>query len=213
MKYFIIIALFFVSANGLAQETRLNVYLNYAFDDSFNSYYSSREYYDGKIKGSAQWGGGIEFLPAPHTGIELLYLRMDTHAPTYFRSLNTSVEYVDFDLGINYILAGGNQYFRRVGSPLEGFFGLLGGIAIINVKDPSTGSSSNGTKFAWGARLGGTYWLSTRAGFRLQAQLISSPQAIGGGLYFSGYGPQVGLNTYSSFVQFSLGGGLVFRLN
>jgi hypothetical protein len=49
-------------------------------------------------------------------------------------------------------------------------------------------------------------------GIKLQTGLISLAQAAGGGIYFGSGGVSPGLSTYSSILQFSLGGGLVFRL-
>jgi hypothetical protein len=46
----------------------------YVFDDKFDSYYSSSDYYNGKFKGGLQWGVGLEYMPTPMNGIELLYL-------------------------------------------------------------------------------------------------------------------------------------------
>ena len=40
-----------------SQNTRLNIYGNYAFDDHVNDYYNSTNYFDGKVKGGFFWGG------------------------------------------------------------------------------------------------------------------------------------------------------------
>jgi hypothetical protein len=45
-----------------AQDIRANLYGAYVFDDKIDSYYSSSNYYEGKIKGGLQWGGGIEYM-------------------------------------------------------------------------------------------------------------------------------------------------------
>ena len=63
---------------------RVNLYGGYVFDDKFDTYYSSSSYYEGKIKGGFQWGIGAEYMVQPQYGIELLYIRQDTEAPTRY---------------------------------------------------------------------------------------------------------------------------------
>ena len=79
------------------------------------------------------------------------------------------------------------------------------------VEAPSVGKSSSNTYFAWGGRLGTTIWTSSKLGIKLQAQILSASKATGGDYYWSWYGP-VYLSTYSTLWQFSLGGGLAFKL-
>ncbi len=72
------------------------------FDDKFDSYYDNSNFYDGKIIGGFQWGGGIEYMLRPEYGIEILYLRQDTHAPTTYATGSTgpvNIKETDF-LGI-----------------------------------------------------------------------------------------------------------------
>ncbi|WP_066225894.1 hypothetical protein [Formosa haliotis] len=214
-QYLFFIAFTLISTLGFAQDFNINLYGSYAFKDSFDSYYDYNAYYNGQIQDGFQWGAGLEFKVRPSTGIELLYLRQDTNAPTYYldQGFFNNERYTNFDLGINYIMIGGNQYFRSAGSPLEGFFGLNAGMVIANMENPDNGNSETATKFAWGAKLGGIYWMSDRVGLKMQAQLLSAVQTMGGGFYFSGYGPSAGLSAYSTIYQFSLGGGLVFKMN
>jgi hypothetical protein len=42
--------------------------------------------------------------------------------------------------------------------------------------------------------------------------LLSAVQAVGGGLYFGTGGAGAGVSGFSTFYQFSLGGGLVFKI-
>ena len=62
----------------------INLYGSYVFDDKFDTYYSSSSYFEGKIKGGFQWGIGVEYMVHPEYGIELLYYRQDTNAPTRY---------------------------------------------------------------------------------------------------------------------------------
>ncbi|WP_121666358.1 hypothetical protein [Mesonia aquimarina] len=149
----------------------------------------------------------------PYTGIELLYLRQDTNSPTtYLTNNNFGVQYTNFDLGINYLMLGGIRHIKKKGSPLEGYGGLMAGMLIANLENPENGRSESTTKFSWGAKLGGIYWFSSSIGLKVQAQLLSAVQAVGGSFYFSSNGPQAGISSYSTIYQFSLGGGLVFKL-
>ena len=87
------------------------------------------------------------------------------------------------------------------------------GMAIINSDDPKNILASNSaTKFAWGARFGTNIWVSERVGIKLQAQFLSVPQGAGGSLYFGTGGACAGVSTYSTVLQFALGGGLTFKL-
>ncbi|MEL4306640.1 hypothetical protein [Joostella sp. CR20] len=215
-KHIYLILFVLVSGVVQAQDMYVNFYGSYAFDDSFDSYYDYDAYYDGKIKGGFQWGAGLEYKPSPYMGFEFVYLRQDTNAPTWYRTYNNVREqYADFDLGINYLLLGANRYFSRPGNQFQGFGGLMAGMVIADLENTTEGSrwSSNTTKFSWGAKLGGIYWMNDYFGLKLQAQLLSVVQGAGGGFYFDGYGPQTSVYTYSTIYQFSLGGGLVFSIN
>lgn len=188
---------------------RLNGYTFYAFDDKVDSYYSSSEYFNGKIKGGFQWGGGLEYMMSPGQGIELSYLRLDTNAPIeYYKG---GIQFTTFDLATNYIMLGGNRYFPN-GGKVEPYAGLQAGVAVFNVKNPDNGNSDNATKFAWGVKAGLNIWATDMVGLKIQTGLLSAVQAAGGGLYFGTGGVGAGVNTYSTFYQFYIGGGLTFNL-
>ena len=189
----------------------LNGYALYAFDDSFDSYYSGGRYYEAKIKGGLQWGAGVEYRVQPETGVELLYLRQDTNAPTSYFALEQ--KFTDFDLGINYIMVGGNRHMPIGTGNVEGDFGLMVGMIIADLNDPNSSYSDTATKFAWGLRGGVTVWATEKVGIKLQAQLLSAVQSMGGGFYFGTGGAGAGLSSYSTIYQFGLGGGLAFNLN
>ncbi|HEY5824416.1 MAG TPA: hypothetical protein VIT44_08630 [Cyclobacteriaceae bacterium] len=197
------------------KDIRLNLYGGYVFDDKFDSYYDNSNFYDGKIVGGFQWGGGIEYMLRPEYGIEILYLRQDTHAPTTYATGSTgpvNIKETDFDLAMNYIMLGGARHVVASDGKVEGFGGLMAGMAIAELKDPVTGREASAEKFAWGLRLGGIFWASEKAGIKLQAQLVSAVQSMGGGFYFGTGGAGVGVGSYSTIYQFTLGGGLVFKL-
>ena len=188
---------------------RVNGYTFYAFDDKVDSYYSSTEYFNGKIKGGFQWGGGLEYMMAPVQSVELSYLRMDSNAPMeYFKN---GIQYTDFDVATNYILLGGNRYFPS-GGKVEPYAGLQAGVAVFNITNPDNGKSDNATKFAWGLKAGLNIWASEKVGIKMQTGLISAVQAAGGGLYFGTGGGGASVNAYSTFYQFYVGGGLTFNM-
>lgn len=196
--------------NSFTPGLRINGYTFYAFDDKVDSRYSSTEYFYGKIKGGFQWGGGLEYMLAPAQGIELSYLRLDTRAPlTYY---SNGQQFSEFDLATNYIMLGGNRYFP-LGGKVEPYAGAQLGLGIFNVTNPDNGKSDNATKFAWGLKAGLNIWATDNVGLKLQTGLISAVQGVGGGFYFGTGGAGAGVNTYSTFFQFYIGGGLTFDLS
>jgi len=202
-----------VTGLASAQNIRFNAHTAYVFDDKVDSYYSSTDYYEGKIEGGFQWGGGLEFMASPTKGIELKYLRQDTKAPMEYYSFdNNKVMNTEFDLAINYVLLGGTNYFKGVGNKVEPYGGLEIGMAIFDIENPDTGKSEGSTKFAWGFKLGTNIWASEKVGIKLQGELLSAVQSAGGGFYFGTGGAGAGVSTYSTMYQWILGGGLTFKL-
>ena len=193
-----------------AQNVRINLYSAYVFDDKVDSRYDANNYYSGTVKGGYQWGGGIEYMLRPNQGIELMYLRQNTTAPL-ITGANPVVP-LNYSLGINYVMLASNRYFSKPGGKVEGFAGGMLGMDIVSVKNPNTNSKNTVTKFAWGIRGGANIWATERVGIKLQVQLLSAVQSLGGGITIGTGGVGAGVGTYSSIYQFGLGGGLVFRL-
>jgi len=192
---------------------RINLYGSYAFEDSFDSYYNYGSYYQGKVQGGFLWGGGLEFNVHDNVSLELSYLRESTTAPIqYYGNAGIYATTTKADVDMNYILLGGTRSFRKPGSIVEGFGGLMAGVSIINADDQNSSRSENLTKFAWGLKGGAIIWATKKVGVKLQAQLLSVAQSVGGGVYFGTGGTGAGVSTYSSIYQFTLGGGLVFEL-
>src|SRR4030095_16730332 len=109
----ILLLCFFIPAMS-QKTTRLNGYAVYVFDDQFDSYYSNSDYYNGKFKGGLQWGVGIEFLPTPMNGIELIYLNQQTTAPTnYWAPGQITEKHTNFDVGFNWAMLAFNRYMRK----------------------------------------------------------------------------------------------------
>jgi hypothetical protein len=191
---------------------RLHGYATYAFDDNqVDSYYSTTDYFSGSIKGGFQYGGGLEVMPAPQIGLEFTYYRLDSKAPMEY--YNNGVQNANLDLAQNFLFLSFNKYMP-VNPKIEPFAGMQLGMDIFNVTNPDKvgGGSDGATKFAWGARVGTNIWASEKVGIKLQVSLISAVQAIGGGVYFGTGGGGAGVTGFSTYYQFNLGGGLVFKL-
>ena len=202
-----------------AQEKRINLYGGYVFDDNLNSYYSSYQYVNGTVKGGFQYGGGIEFITPEHMGIELLYIGQMTTLPISFNSgFNNGARNATNDFNLNYALLGINRYMRHEGSKMEGYGGLLLGCLFSDAKNTGIsdssashyeGFSSSATRFTWGLKLGANMWVSDNVGIKVQSQLLSTLDAVGGASYYGNY---YGYYTYINMLQFSFSGGLVFKL-
>ncbi len=211
MKKILLGIVFIAGITGMAtaQDIRLNAYTAYVLDDNVDSYYDPSSYYDGQIDGGFQWGIGLEFMPAPTKGIELKYLRRDASAP--MRYYYNGEKYKTFDLAMNYILIGGSNYFQT-GGKVEPYAGASLGAVIINIQNAEAGNDDSATKFAWGLKVGTNIWATEKVGLKLQIDLLSAVQSVGGGLYFGTGGAGAGVSTYSTMYQWVFGGGLTFNL-
>lgn len=207
---FVFLSFLLSTINGRAQSLRLHQYNSYVFNNKFDSYYDNTAFYRGRINGGYQWGVGIEYRSADEMGYELVYLRQDTKAPTTYYS--NGIKSTNFDLGINYIMGAGIRYAEVRSAPLELYGGILGGAAVVSLRNPDNRNQATRAKLAWGVRAGANYMFSKYAGIKIQAQLISAVQSIGGSFYFGSGGSGAGIAAYSSIYQFGLGGGLVFNL-
>src|SRR5688572_30940560 len=70
----------------LAQGVRINLYSSYVFDDYFEAYSDSYNYYHGTVEGGHQWGAGLEFSRNPAYSFEIVYYNFHTNAPTTWQS-------------------------------------------------------------------------------------------------------------------------------
>jgi hypothetical protein len=213
MKYILLLALVASTSLVSAQKMRINAYTLYVFDDKYDSYYDSYNYYQGTINGGFMGGLGLEFLVRPDYSVELLWLHQSTKSPTtYQEGVGNQVKNTDFDLNLDYIMIGAGRLIRPPDGKVEAYGGLYAGIGIAGIKNPDNGNTGSGSKFAWSARLGCNIWATERFGIKLQAQILSISQAVGGGLYFGTGGAGAGVSSYSSIYQFALGGGLTLKL-
>lgn len=210
-KIFLSSLLFILTASAIqAQGFRLNGYALYTFDDKVDSYYSNTQYFDGKIKGGLTWGVGAEFMIKPEYGLELSYYRMDTEAPINYYDIIPKK--ATLDVALNWIMLGGSRYMKLANPKIQPYGGMMLGVGIIDTKNVDNGNTQSSTEFAWGLKGGVNIWASEKIGIKLQTNLMSMVQSVGGGLYFGTGGAGAGVSTYSSLLQFSLGGGLTINL-
>lgn len=195
----------------MGQHARVNFYAAYTFDDGFDVVSDANTFYNGTVKGGVQWGAGLEYLFNKQSSAEILYLHRSTTVPANFKfGSNTQLRSETFDLKHDFIMLSGDGHFGS-GGKAEGYAGVMAGVLISNLEAPSLGKSSSNTNFAWGGRIGTNVWLSSKLGIKLQALILSASRATGGDYYWSWYGP-IYLTEYSTLWQFSLGGGLTFKL-
>ena len=210
-KIFLLLVLAGTMTTMMGQHARLNFYSAYTFDDGFDVVNDLNTYYNGTVKGGIQWGGGLEYVFNHVSSAELLYLHRSTTVPATFKfGSNTQVRNETFDLKHDFIMLSGDGHFGN-GGKVEGYAGVMAGVLISNLEAPSIGKSSSNTNFAWGGRVGTNIWFSPKLGLKLQALILSASRATGGDYYWSWYGP-IYLTEYSTLWQFSLGGGLTFKL-
>ncbi|HMQ67753.1 MAG TPA: porin family protein [Ignavibacteria bacterium] len=201
---------FYFSNSSIAQPYKINLYNSYVFDDGVDATLDNGRYIRGTINGNYQWGVGFEYILKQTYGIELMYNRQNTEFPVTYTS-NLADTNRTYDVDINYILIGGNKYLPLPGQSIKPFGGIMLGVAILNNQNPPPGAESSTTNFAWSARLGSDFMFSPNVGIRLQAQLQSAVQDIGGGVYLGTGGVSTGINTESSMYQFGLGGALIIQ--
>lgn len=212
MKKVLFVIVTFISINVAAQGVKLNGYANYVFDDQVDSYYDNTSYFDGKIKGGFQWGVGLQYNFKEFYGIELTYYNQATSAIASYKAQGPGITTGNFDVNLNWIMLNGVRELRKPGGKFEAFGGMGLGVALINTENRLTGNTKNSTNFAWQIRGGGNIWVTEKVAIKLNAQLQSAVQSVGGGFYIGTGGGGAGISSYSSFLQFGLGGGLVFKL-
>ena len=198
-----------IAVSASAQKVRLNAYGASVFDESFQYTLDVYNYYKGRIDGGFQSGAGLEYFVEPKGSLELTYLRHDTHGPTTYRAgAYTYTKTADLNFSLNYLMLGVNGYLKARKGQLEFYGGLAQGIVIIDINNPSNGSASTTTKFAWSAKGGSNFWITNRVGLKFQSQFIMAVLPKGGNLSASA---DV-FNTFSTIMQYNIGGGLTFKL-
>lgn len=200
----------FISLSSFSQALRLNAYGAYSFRDKIDSRFDYNDYYRGTIMDGFQFGGGMEFMADDDYGIELSYQRLNSSADMYY--YKGGDQHTVFKLGSNFIMAGGNRYFDMKNKMIEPYAGAQLGLVVFSYKNPDNGNSGTITKFGWGFKTGLNIWATDQVGIKLQAQVLSAVQSLGGGLYIGTGGSGAAVTTNSSIYQFGLGGGIAIKL-
>jgi hypothetical protein len=212
MKAFFVMAFLLLAGHAVFSQRSLpialNLYGGYTFPDhvdlgSYNSYSDH-----GYIQGAGQYGAGLEFFMDKRRSLELTYLYMGTHAQFYDWEGQTNPN--NDKASLNYIMIGGNNYFPTR-SNVWPFFGASIGVGIADFNYYDQGSTT-ATKFAWNVRFGVKIKTQSVVSIKLQAWLQSIAQGVGVGVGFGTGGIGAGVSTYSSMLQFGLGGVLSFGL-
>lgn len=198
MKRIVILLLSTVAMVVVAgQKTRLNLYSTYVLDGSYISV-DSYNYYNGKIDGGLQWGGGIEYSVQPQCYVELMYLRQHTV---------NSMHNENFDVGLNYILIGCNYYSKSPHKSLQAYAGLAAGVLLADIDRRDNSKNTLANKFSWSAKLGCNIWAG-RIGMKLQTQLLNSIFSMKEDLHVGA----LSLGGFASLIQLGIGAGLTYQL-
>jgi hypothetical protein len=184
-----------------AQDVTLHTFGGYTFKNTI-------EYSNAKavLVDWFQLGGGFEVSVDDARAVELIYQRMDpTASVRYYVGINDAEA---IEVGVNYIMAGGTNYFP-LNETISAFGTVDLGAAIFDPKDEGYETI---TRFAWGLRGGLRIATSEKISLRLHAQLLSPVQGFGGGVWFGTGGASAGVSTYSTIYQFNFGGSINFKL-
>ena len=196
-------------STSFAQDIRLHGYGAYTAGSS-SHHYGYMEYYNSEIKGGFGWGGGLEYRFHPNFGVELMYMSRNTEAPsTYFDPVT---EKATIKLSTRYVLASAVASFTR-NQRVDPYAGFMMGTALLDATNSLTQLNHKESKFAWGLRGGLNFWATSRIGIRFEAQFLTVPKGAGGELYFGSESADPNYYTvYSDLSQFSVAGGLSFKL-
>jgi len=212
-KFFFLCCFLTIAGSGFTQKLRLNGYASYALDGVYHIYYENGDYYNGTINKGLQLGLGTEYLLSPRYGAEVSWLTRSTHV---FPEGGTRSETRNTRLNFNYLLLGLNAYPQSRSRKLEAFGGVSAGILIQSIANTNNITDNvinhSITKFAWGAKLGGIFWMCSGVGIKLQTQWLSSLQFKNGTVNFDVHRSVPGNVNNSIANQFEVGSGLVVKL-
>jgi hypothetical protein len=212
-KFILLCFLLAIAGMSHAQNFRISAYSSYVTEGTYHIYYNNSGFYDGHISAGYQGGAGVEYLIEPSYGIEFTALRRNA---TAFQESGNAIIRRNSGLTLNYLLLGVNVYPQAHDERLQCFGGISSGV-VLQEADGSvsnSGNTTNGliTKFAWGARLGGIFWFTSRVGLKIQTQWLSSLQFRKGIVNFDVFRSYVAPSNYSIANQFEMGGGVMVKL-
>jgi len=188
-----------------AQKVELNAFANYMFGASNDYYYNN---YNGNlyIEPSIVYGGAIDVDLRNNMMLELQY----AFQPTTVRIEGYAGSPSDNGSEINnHFIQIGGLYHKDVNDKVTMFGGLLFGMEIFA---PANQAYDSETRFLGSLTGGAKIWLNDKIGLRLNANLNMPMIFSGAGFYLGTGGSGYGVSTVIQLFQFSLGGGLVFKL-
>jgi hypothetical protein len=188
-----------------AQKVEINALTGYMFGASNDYYYNT---YNGNLyfEGSIMYGGAIDVDLRNNVMLELQYM----FQPTKVR-LEGSYDLDDNGGGEvnNHLIQIGGLYSKDLNQKASLFGGLMVGMEIFAPADTKYESE---TRFLASLTGGAKIWLGEKVGLRLNG-MLSMPMIFGGtGIYFGTGGAGYGVSTVVQLFQFSLGGGIVYKL-
>jgi hypothetical protein len=211
-KLLLIFLVILFTFEGFAQKLRFNAYGSYVFYNASGSFYNIHSY-NIMINGGPQWGAGFEYIPHKQVGLELMYLRQNTRASYYYSAGSGNTVYnPNANLGLNYILLGGDTHMPIHNGKLEGYLGGFAGVLIANIENPGNGYHTTVTKFSWASRAGINFWVKNRVGLKLQAQLISTLNSNASDRSTVNTGSNPDVSMYTNLYQIGVGCGLTYKL-
>ena len=158
---------------------------------------------DIELPSSGSFGASINYEFAPEYRMEFIWIRQDTEL--ILIDFNDGPSKLT-DVAVEYFLAGAMREIDL--DKLKPFFSFKVGAANFASKDREIGSE---TRFAFGISGGARYFFTDHVGIRLQVDWLLPMQWGSAGVFCGtgGCNPTVGGTT--SFMQGTVGGGLVFR--
>lgn len=184
-----------------AQSVEITPFTGYTFDHSF-PIFAGRA----RLGGGQTFGGMLGFQVNDFLEIETLYSYQNGTSTARSTAIQNDVR---TSTNAHYALIGANRLFPT-SSQMAFFTGAKIGAAILSFPE---GDYRDISRFAVGLNGGVKYFVSDNVGLRVQANLMMPISNVGASLWWSpGGGTQVGLNGWSSVIQFGFTGALVFRI-
>lgn len=184
-----------------AQDLEITPFTGYTFDHSF-PIFGGRA----KLGGGQTFGGMLSYQVNKLYEIEALYSFQKGTSTARSTAIQNNV---NTETNANYFLLGANKLFP-VSDQMVLFSGMKVGAGVLTFPK---GDYSDISRFTVGINGGAKYFFSDIAGLRLQANLMLPISDVGANLWWSpGSGTSVGLNGWSSVIQFGFTGALVIRI-
>lgn len=186
-------------SQAFAQRIELTPFAGYQF-------WGAYKYGAGKLQlqEGAAYGGTLGFEIQEDTWVELLVNHQDSYLVD--RPYNAPDKNLG-DIGVNYFTLNGARSIS-VNEKVAPVVNLGLGAALF---DP-TGNYQSAWKFAVNGGLGLKYYASDKVGLRLGVNFWAPMQGLGFGVGFGTGGAYAGASTYTTIIQMSVNGGLIFRL-